>query len=156
MKTLHRIAFVAAAACGLAATGCHGAGSRTAERPGLGERYRNAVDPSWPERYNHTARAETLALFQAQAANGAYLDQTVWNYHFEPATDKLTASGIERLDYLVRKRGLPDGKVYLQTARDIGFDGNAPRSTPTPAATSTSAARPRSTSTSPPRLRRSR
>lgn len=126
MTTLHRIAFAAAAACGLAATGCHGAGSRTAERPGLGERYRNHVDPSWPERYSHTARAETLAPFQAQAANGAFLDQTVWNYHFEPATDKLTASGIERLDYLVRKRGVPEGKVYLQTARDIGFDANAP------------------------------
>ena len=126
MKSLHRIALAAAAACGLAATGCHGAGSRTDDRPGLGERYRNRVDPSWPERYSHTARAETLAPFQAQAANGAFLDQTVWNYHFEPATDKLTASGVERLDYLVRKRGQPDGKVYLQTARDIGFDANAP------------------------------
>ena len=37
MKTLHRIALAAAAACGLAATGCQTA-SRTAERPGLGER----------------------------------------------------------------------------------------------------------------------
>ena len=59
MKTLHRIALAAAAACGLAATGCQTA-SRTAERPGLGERYRNHVDPSWPERYSHTARAETI------------------------------------------------------------------------------------------------
>lgn len=126
MTTTHRIALVAAAACGLVATGCHGAGSRTSERPGLGERYRNHVDPSWPERYNHTARAETLAPFQVQAQNGMYLDQTVWNYHFEPAGDKLSAAGIERLDYIVRKRGLPEGKVYLQTARDIGFDANAP------------------------------
>ncbi len=125
MFQYHRIAFVAAAACGLAATGCHSA-DRRAERPGLGERYRNAVDPSWPERYNHTARQETLAPFQVQAQNGMYLDQTVWNYHFEPATDKLSAAGIERLDYLVRKRGLPEGKVYLQTARDVGFDPNAP------------------------------
>ncbi len=123
MTKIHRIAFVAAA-CGLIATGCHG--TRTADRPGLGERYRNAVDPSWPERYNHTARMETLAPFQVQAQNGMYLDQTVWNYHFEPATDKLAPSGIERLDYIVRKRGLPDGKLYLQTARDIGFDANAP------------------------------
>ena len=125
MTTIHRIAFAAAATCGLLATGCHSA-DRRAERPGLGERYRNAVDPSWPERYNHTARQETLAPFQVQAQNGAYLDQTVWNYHFEPATDKLTAAGIERLDYLVRKRGLPEGKVYLQTARDVGYDANAP------------------------------
>jgi hypothetical protein len=122
MFKIHRIAFVAAAACGLAATGCQGTG----ERPGLGERYRNRVDPSWPERYNHTARQEALAPFQVQAQNGMYLDQTVWNYHFEPATDKLSAAGIERLDYLVRKRGLAEGKVYLQTARDIGFDPNAP------------------------------
>jgi hypothetical protein len=125
MTTIHRIAFAAAATCGLLATGCQTA-DRRSDRPGLGERYRNAVDPSWPERYNHTARQETLAPFQAQAQNGVYLDQTVWNYHFEPATDKLTAAGIERLDYLVRKRGLPDGRVYLQTARDIGFDPNAP------------------------------
>lgn len=124
MTKIHRIAFVAVAACGLIATGCHG--TRSADRPGLGERYRNVVDPSWPERYNHTARMETLAPFQVQAQNGVYLDQTVWNYHFEPATDKLAASGIERLDYLIRKRGLPDGKIYLQTARDIGFDANAP------------------------------
>jgi hypothetical protein len=123
MTTIHRIAFAAAATCGLLATGCQGT---RGDRPGLGERYRNHVDPSWPERYNHTARQETLAPFQVQAQNGAYLDQTVWNYHFEPATDKLTAAGIERLDYLVRKRGMPDGKVYLQTARDIGFDTNAP------------------------------
>lgn len=124
MTTTHRIAFVAAAACGLIATGCQAA--RTGDRPGLGERYRNHVDPSWPERYSHTARQETLAPFQVQAQNGMYLDQTVWNYHFEPATDKLSAAGIERLDYLVRKRGSADGRVYLQTARDIGFDANAP------------------------------
>jgi hypothetical protein len=90
----------------------------------MGERYRNAVDPSWPERYNHVARMETLAPFQVQAQNGTYLDQTVWNYHFEPNTDKLTAAGIERLDYLARKRPAPDGKIYLQTARDVGYDQN--------------------------------
>jgi hypothetical protein len=123
MKAIHRIMFAAAvAAGGLATVGCAGAGNRTP----IGERYRNAVDPSWPERYNHTARLETLAPFQVQAQNGAYLDQTVWNYHFEPATDKLSASGTERLDYLVRKRGSQDGRVYLQTARDVGFDANAP------------------------------
>ncbi|QEL13219.1 hypothetical protein [Limnoglobus roseus] len=121
MKRIYRMAFVAAVAAGtVAGTGCAG------NRPPLGERYRNAVDPSWPERYNHVARQETLAPFQVQAQNGAYLDHTVWNYHFEKDSDKLSPAGIERLDYLSRKRGSEDGKIYLQTARDGGFDPNAP------------------------------
>ena len=35
-----------------------------------GERYANAVDPCWPERYSHVARLETLQPFQSQAVNG--------------------------------------------------------------------------------------
>ena len=34
--------------------------------------------------------------------NGHVLDQTIWNYHFEPGTDKLTPAGLEKLDYLAR------------------------------------------------------
>jgi hypothetical protein len=100
--------------------------SRSEERS---DRFRNAVDPSWPERYNHTTRLETLAPFQVQAQNGSYLDLTVWNYHFEPATDKLTPAGLERLDYFSRKRGTTDTTVYLQTARDVGYDPNATEKT---------------------------
>lgn len=122
MKRIYRMTFAAVVAASAAAgVGCQGMGNRTP----LGERYRNAVDPSWPERYNHVARLETLSAFQVQAQNGAYLDHTLWNYHFEKDSDKLSPAGIERLDYLSRKRGEVDNKIYLQTARDIGFDPNA-------------------------------
>ena len=105
MVRIERLACLAALAAGTLATAGCSHGERIHERADeRGERYRNLVDPSWPERYNHVARLETLAPFQVQAQNGQYLDQTVWNYHFEPATDKLTAAGVERLDYLVRKR----------------------------------------------------
>jgi outer membrane protein OmpA-like peptidoglycan-associated protein len=110
----------AVVAAGTLATvvGCHSGAA--------GERYKNYVDPCWPERYSTVARAEVLAPFQAQAANGTILDQTLWNYHFDANSDKLTAAGVEKLDYLARRRPAPDSKVYLQTARDVGFDGNAP------------------------------
>lgn len=116
MSTISRKAGAVVAAGALTAvTGC-----------AAGERYKNFVDPCWPERYSTVARAETLAPFQAQAANGVVLDQTIWNYHFETNGDKLTAAGVEKLDNLVRRRPAPDTNVYLQTARDVGFDGNAP------------------------------
>lgn len=118
MKGFIRLASaVAVAASGFGAIGCTG---------DAGERYRNHADPSWPDRYSSVARAETLAPFQAQASNGAVLDQTVWNYHFEVGSDKLTAAGLEKLDYLVRRRPAPDSKVYVQASRDIGYDGAAP------------------------------
>ncbi|CAN5428132.1 hypothetical protein BH11PLA2_BH11PLA2_11800 [soil metagenome] len=91
-----------------------------------GERYNNLVDPSWPERYNHVARLETLQPFQAQAVNGVTLGQTVWNYHFEVGSDKLTNAGQSTLDQFVQKRPAIDGRVYLQTTRDIGYDAATP------------------------------
>ena len=118
MKGFIRLASaVAVAASGFGAIGCTG---------DAGERYRNYADPSWPDRYSSVARAETLAPFQAQASNGAVLDQTVWNYHFEVGSDKLTAAGLEKLDYLVRRRPAPDSKVYVQASRDIAYDGATP------------------------------
>ncbi len=50
------------------------------------------------------------------------LDQTVWNYHFEPGTDKLTPGGLEHLAYLARRRPYPDPVVFLQTAQDVAYD----------------------------------
>ena len=49
----------------------------------------------------------------------------MWNYNFEVdpktggPTDRLNASGIERLKYLVRRKPVPDTHLYLQTAQDI-------------------------------------
>lgn len=99
-----------------AATGCRN-GS---------ERYSNAVDPCWPERYSHEARVTTLQPFQAQASNGQILSQTVWNYHFESGTDVLTRAGQATLDQIVQKRPSTDGRIYLQTTRDVAYDAGAP------------------------------
>ena len=79
----------------------------------------NAVEPCFPERYNHAARQAVIAPFAQQVNNGHYLTQTVWNYHFEAGTDKLTPAGLKKLDSLARTRPAPDPKVYIQTARDL-------------------------------------
>jgi hypothetical protein len=112
--------FVRAAAAALVAAG--GAGSlgcvTTGDREG-GARYRNWVDPCWPERYNAVARAETLAPFSAQVTNGHVLEQTIWNWYFETGTDKLNTAGMAKLDSIAQTRPSPDPKLYLQVARDI-------------------------------------
>jgi len=84
--------------------------------------YRDLVDPCWPERYEYAARQEVHAALAPQVSNGHVLDQTVWNYHFEVASDKLTPGGMEHLAYLARRRPAPDPMVYLQTAQDISYD----------------------------------
>ncbi len=118
MNGFQRLASLATVAVGgFGAIGCNGVAE---------ERYKNLVDPCWPERYSTTARAETLAPFQAMAQNGVYLDQTIWNYHFEQGGEKLTAAGLEKLDYLTRRRPAPDSRVFLQTARDMGYEATAP------------------------------
>jgi hypothetical protein len=100
--------------------------------------YRDIVDPCWPERYNATARHEVNDAFDSQALNGHVLDQTIWNYHFKTKgeddpvtrlkvqipTAELNYAGMMHLQYLVRRLPGPDGKIYLQTARDL------PQSTP--------------------------
>jgi hypothetical protein len=92
----------------------------------LQERYNRCVDPCWPERYSAMAVGSVNHAFAAQVNNGHILDQTVWNHHFEPGTDKLTAGGQYQLSILGRRRPHPDPKLYLQTAQDIAFDPAAP------------------------------
>lgn len=104
-----------------AASLCVGAGALTL----MGcTQYRAHVDPCWPERYDNESRQNILRTFDAQAANGHALDQTLWNWDFEHddkgnPTDKLTPGGQERLKYLIRRRPVPDGRLYLQTANDL-------------------------------------
>lgn len=88
--------------------------------------YREIVDPCWPERYSHAARQSVVRSMAPQVNNGHVLDQTVWNYHFEAGTDRLTAGGLEKLAYLARRRPHPDPVVYLQTAQDILYDPSNP------------------------------
>ncbi|MCS7046916.1 MAG: hypothetical protein NZO58_11215 [Gemmataceae bacterium] len=80
--------------------------------------YYECVDPCWPERYNYQARKSIRDTYNAQAANGHALEQTIWNQHFEPGTDKLAKFGEEHLRYLARRKPVPDPKIYLQTAHD--------------------------------------
>jgi hypothetical protein len=93
---------------------------------GCGTTYRDLVDPCYPERYQYMAREAVNAAMAPQMQNGHTLDQTVWNHHFEPGTDKLTASGQEHLKYLARRRPHPDPVVFLQTAQDVAYDPAAP------------------------------
>jgi|SRR6516165_6235649 hypothetical protein len=87
--------------------------------------YRDVVDPCWPERYNSMARHSVNEANNAQSFNGHVLDQTVWNYHFEhdprtgAPTAKLTAAGIEHLNYISRRRPAADTHIFLATAHDI-------------------------------------
>jgi hypothetical protein len=110
--------------CGAATCNtCGGAAGNAAAvnngRRTCGDCYRNWVDPSWPERYNSVARAEVVAPFAAQVNNGHVLNQTLWNWYFEPGTDKLNEAGIQKLDSLARTRPATDTKLYIQTARDL-------------------------------------
>ncbi|HMF14812.1 MAG TPA: hypothetical protein VKE94_21000 [Gemmataceae bacterium] len=84
--------------------------------------YNHCVDPCYPQRYEAMARHEVHDLEAPQIMNGHVLDQTVWNYHFESGTDKLTGGGLEHLAYLARRRPTPDTVVYLQAAQDIPYD----------------------------------
>jgi hypothetical protein len=111
MKGLIRKAMLAG--CGAAAAlGCY--------------EYRDCVDPCYPMRYNYMSRQEVNSAFAPQVQNGHVLDQTIWNYFFEPGTDKLTPLGLDRLAYLARRRPCPDPNLFLQTAQDIVYDPAAP------------------------------
>lgn len=90
--------------------------------------YDRLVDPCYPERYTSMARASVREAFNAQAANGHVLDQTVWNYHFEHdalgrPTDQLNQAGRAHLNYLSRRRDL---QLFLATAQDVVVDPNLP------------------------------
>jgi hypothetical protein len=109
-KTIGALCLGSGAAALLGSVGCAG--------------YRDLVDPCWPERYNLEARQVVNQTFDTQAHNGHTLDQTFWNYDFErdakgQPTDQLNALGMDKIAYIVRRRPTPDGKIYLQTARDF-------------------------------------
>ena len=84
------------------------------------------IDPCYPERYEYMARQEVHAALAPQMHNGDVLDRTVWNYHFEPGSDKLTVGGQDQLKYLLRQRPCPQPVVFLQTAEDLSYDPAMP------------------------------
>jgi hypothetical protein len=89
--------------------------------------YRELVDPCYPQRYEYAARMEVNQGLAPQVRNGHILEQTVWNYEFEPGTPRLTPGGMEHLAYLARRRPTPDTCIYLQVAEppDVMFDPKA-------------------------------
>src|SRR5579872_2229594 len=127
-RSIRAVAAAAILTGGLGSVGCAtnscstggcGAGGPLQNHNSVEDRYRNAVDVSWPERYNYAARESVLAPFAQQAATGHFLEQTIWNWYFEPGSDKLTPGGIDKLDAICRATPAADSRLYLQTARDI-------------------------------------
>jgi hypothetical protein len=96
---------------GLGSLGCVTTGK------GGGSRYRNAVDPSWPDRYNYAAREAVMAPFAQQVANGHFEERTLWNWYFEPGSDRLHPAGMAKLDAISRRPN--DNKLFLQYAGDL-------------------------------------
>jgi hypothetical protein len=88
--------------------------------------YSDVVDPCYPARYYATSRNELIGAIAPQVNNGHILDQTVWNFDFEPGTDRLTAAGLLKLSYLARRRPAPDCTIYVQTAEDLSYDPATP------------------------------
>ena len=120
MKRIVRAATAALAVAGIGTIGCTHTGQPAGEgAAGGGAVYRQFVDPCWPERYNATARNEVLAPFAVQVNNGNVLNQTLWNWYFEPGTDKLTGAGRAKLDSIAQTRPAPDTRLYIQAARDV-------------------------------------
>ena len=117
-SAMNRIIRAATAAAlltsGLGSIGCVHTGG-----PSLGDRYRNAVDPCYPDRYERAARASVVAPFAQQVANGQVMNQTIFNWYFTEGTDQLTPAGLQKLESLARRRPVPDPKIYLQTSRDL-------------------------------------
>lgn len=115
--------FRAVAATAILAGGLGSAGCASGTGAGVGsveDHYRNWFDVSWPDRYNYAARESVVAPFSQQAATGHFIDQTLWNWYFEPGSDKLTPGGIDKLDALCRETPASDPRLYIQTARDLG------------------------------------
>jgi hypothetical protein len=83
-------------------------------------------DNCWLERYSYMANQVELQTWGAQVHNGHVLEQTIFTYHFEPGTDRLTPGGMEHLTYIARHRPAPDTCIFLQTAQDVYYDSAAP------------------------------
>ena len=110
--------------CGSGCGGlCPGATPTAQERTGCSNQL---YDRCWPQRYTNLADREVNRAFTPQVINGHVLDQTVWNHHFEPGTDRLTPGGVAMLQYISRRRPQPDTTVYLATAMDLPYDPACP------------------------------
>lgn len=96
-------------------------GGRDGSGISLQDKYNSCVDPCWPERYSYQARQEVLSPFANHVANGQALDQTLFNGDFEAGTATIHPGGLRKLDTIARRRPV-DGKLFIQTSRDVPFD----------------------------------
>lgn len=92
----------------------------------LQDRHTEFADPCWPERYDAQARASVRDTMAAQIANGREVDNALYNFHFEAGSAELNPAGRAKLDYILRRRPAVDGRINLQTARDISYDAAKP------------------------------
>src|SRR5262249_13962980 len=73
-------------------------------------------------RYNFMARSSVREASIAQSDMGHKLDQTIWDHHFDPGTDRLNLVGREHLLYLSRRMPVPDFQLWLQFPHDVTKD----------------------------------
>lgn len=96
-------------------TGCYGT-------------YNELVDPCYPERWNCQARSAVQSRVAMQAKNGLDMEQTLFTYHFEPGSDKITPSGQNILARIATRRPSSFKEVFIQNSFDAmpstDFDAN--------------------------------
>jgi hypothetical protein len=97
------------------------------------DHYRDLVDPCYPERWNSLSQHSARDMLNAQSDKGHILEQTVWNWHFEPdpktggPSDRLNGAGMAVLQRISRTLPAPDFQLFLQNAQDIPYvEGVAP------------------------------
>lgn len=97
------------------------------------DHYRELVDPCYPERWNAAAHHSAAEMMNAQNDKGHILEQTVWNWYFEPdpktngPSDRLNGAGMAVLQRISRTLPAPDFQLYLQNAQDLPYvEGVAP------------------------------
>ncbi|MFM7151540.1 MAG: hypothetical protein ACKO23_17075 [Gemmataceae bacterium] len=121
---------------GRAQTGCStgdcgvGSGVGVGGKHGCGSKKKtdkcDLYDHCWPSRYSNLAHRAVNRAFTPQVQNGHVLEQTIWNYMFEPGTDVLTPMGLAQLQHLSRRRPEADRTVYLATSLDLQYDPACP------------------------------
>jgi len=57
-------------------------------------------DNEWPEPYTSIAKEEVQAPIDIQVANARVVEQTLWDYHFEPNSERLNSTGRQRLRWI--------------------------------------------------------
>ncbi len=91
------------------------------------DHYRDLVDPCYPERYISQAKHSAYDMLNVQNDKGHLLEQTVWNWYFEPdpktggPSDRLNGAGMAVLQRISRTLPCPDFQLFLQNAQDLPY-----------------------------------